>query len=154
MKNQLDTEAITGKVRTASDGSIFGGKPLARGALYLLLQNRISRGEIVHKDRSYPGQHDPFVDQGLWDAVQAKLAANRVARENGNDASRLSLLTGLLYDAEGEPMTPTHAVKKGKRYRYYVSRTLLSSEAKKTTDHSGYPRPAWSRWSSNVSGPF
>ncbi len=32
-----------------------------------------------------------------------------------NDASRLSLLTGLLYDAEGEPMTPTHAVKKGKR---------------------------------------
>ena len=133
LKNQLDTEGITSKVRTASDGSIFGGKPLARGALYLLLQNRIYRGEIVHKDRSYPGQHDPIVDQELWDAVQAKLTANRVARENGNDASRPSLLTGLLYDAEGEPMTPTHAVKKGKRYRYYVSRTLLSSEAKKTT---------------------
>ena len=71
LKNQLDTEGITSKVRTASDGSIFGGKPLARGALYLLLQNRIYRGEIVHKDRSYPGQHDPIVDQELWDAVQA-----------------------------------------------------------------------------------
>jgi site-specific DNA recombinase len=37
----------------------------------------------------------------------------------------LSLLAGLLYDAHGEPMTPSHAVKKGVRYRYYVSKSLL-----------------------------
>ena len=64
--------------------------------------------------------------------MQAKLAANRVARAIGNDAGRPSLLTGVLHDAQGEPMTPTHAVKNGKRYRYYVSRTLLSGDANKT----------------------
>jgi hypothetical protein len=31
-----------------------------------------------------------------------------------------------LFDADGEPMTPTHAIKKGVRYRYYVSRRLIT----------------------------
>jgi hypothetical protein len=38
----------------------------------------------------------------------------------------VSLLAGLVYDAHGEPMTPSHAVKKGIRYRYYVSKSLLT----------------------------
>jgi hypothetical protein len=32
----------------------------------------------------------------------------------------------MLFDADGQPMTPTHAVKKGVRYRYYVSRRLVT----------------------------
>jgi site-specific DNA recombinase len=32
-----------------------------------MLQNRIYRGEIVHKERSYPGEHTPIIDQELWD---------------------------------------------------------------------------------------
>jgi len=35
------------------------------GAVYLMLQNRIYRGEIVHKERSYPGEHTPIIDQEL-----------------------------------------------------------------------------------------
>jgi hypothetical protein len=27
----------------------------------------------------------------------------------------------MLFDGDGNPMTPTHATKKGRRYRYYVS---------------------------------
>ena len=38
----------------------------------------------------------------------------------------LSLLAGLIYDAHGEPMTPSHAVKRGVRYRYYVSKSLVT----------------------------
>jgi hypothetical protein len=41
-----------------------------------------------------------------------------------------SLLAGILYDAQGERMTPTHATKRGTRYRYYVSRSLLTGKAK------------------------
>ena len=48
----------------------------SRGALYLMLQNRIYRGEIVHKGQSHPGEHPPIIDQPLWDAVQARLADN------------------------------------------------------------------------------
>jgi hypothetical protein len=33
------------------------------------------------------------------------------------------LLTGLLYDESGKRFTPSHAAKRGRRYRYYVSRS-------------------------------
>ena len=39
-----------------------------------------------------------------------------------------SLLAGLLYDRDGDRLTPTHAVKKGKRYRYYVSTALITGD--------------------------
>ena len=132
LKDQLDAEGVVSKVRKASDGITYGGKPLARGALYLMLQNRIYRGEIVHKDKSYPGLHEAIVDQTPWDEVQAVLAQNRVAREAGIDAKQPGLLAGLLHDAQGQPMTPTHAIKKGKRYRYYVSRPLIAERAAAT----------------------
>ena len=32
-----------------------------------------------------------------------------------------ALLAGLLYGERGKRLTPTHAVKKGRRYRYYIS---------------------------------
>ena len=39
-----------------------------------------------------------------------------------------SLLAGLIVDSDGNRMTPTHATKKVKRYRYYVSAPLLAGE--------------------------
>jgi hypothetical protein len=90
-----------------------------------MLQNRIYRGEIVHKENSYPGEHEAIVDQALWDEVQRQLAANRFDRATGAGATQVSLLAGLIYDDAGERMTPTHANKKGTRYRYYVSPGLV-----------------------------
>ena len=91
-----------------------------------MLQNRIYRGEIVHKTQAYPGEHKPIIDADLWQKVQKTLAANRVDRGAGNGNNHVSLLAGLIYDAHGELMTPSHAVKKGIRYRYYVSKSLLT----------------------------
>ena len=90
-----------------------------------MLQNRIYRGEIVHRDKSYPGEHKAIVDDALWDEVQRKLVANRVDRAIGAEAAQPSLLAGLIYDDAGERMTPSHANKKGTRYRYYVSQKLI-----------------------------
>ena len=95
-----------------------------------MLQNRIYRGEIVHKDQAYPGEHVPIIDEDLWQKVQTTLATNRVDRGAGNGNRHVSLLAGLIHDAHGEPMTPSHAVKKGVRYRYYVSKSLLTGGAK------------------------
>ncbi|MHA1545504.1 MAG: recombinase family protein, partial [Alphaproteobacteria bacterium] len=125
LKDELDQEGIVSKLRLDRYGRQTGGKPLARGALYLMLQNRIYRGEIVHKDKCYPGKHQAIVDDTLWREVQQILAANRVDRQNGAGASEPSLLAGLLYDETGERMTPTHANKKGRRYHYYVSHSLI-----------------------------
>jgi hypothetical protein len=97
-----------------------------------MLQNRIYRGEIVHKDQAYPGEHEPIVDDDLWQQVQTALATNRVDRGVGTGNRHSSVLAGFLYDAQGEPMTPSHAVKKGIRYRYYVSKSLLTGDDQAT----------------------
>ena len=95
---------------------------------------------MPHKGNAYPGEHAAIVDQTLWDEVQATLAANRVERAAGGRTKRPSLLTGLLFDEAGDRLTPTYAIKKGTRYRYYVSTSLLTGGGK--TQSSGRRIPA------------
>ena len=75
---------------------------LSRGALYLMLQNRVYRGEITHKGNAYPGEHQPIVDEVLWDQVQVILAENRVDRVTRADTKQPSLLAGLIFDKSGK----------------------------------------------------
>ncbi len=79
------------------------------------------------KAKPTPGQHKAIIDPELWQIVQDKLAANRQERSLavGAEAPRLA---GLIVDADGNPMTPTHATKRAKRYRYYVSASLLAGD--------------------------
>ena len=79
----------------------------------------------MHKDNTYPGLHEPIVGEPLWNEVQAALAENRVERVTRSRSAAPSLLAGLVFDDSGERMSPTHANKKGTRYRYYVSQSLI-----------------------------
>jgi len=128
LKGELEARGINSKSWTTASGRRVGGKSFSRGALYLILQNRLYRGEIVHKGQSHPGEHTPIIDQPLWDAVQAQLAANTAERNSGTCTRRPSLLAGMLFDGDGNRMTPTHAAKEGTRYRYYVSRPLITTD--------------------------
>ena len=130
LKQELFAAGIVSKLRTASGGGQYGAQPLSRGALYLMLQNRIYRGEIVHKGKSYQGDHKAIVDEALWDKVQTILAQNRVDRASGGISKEPSLLMGVLFDARGGRMSPTHANKRGIRYRYYISRSLQTAASK------------------------
>src|SRR4029077_4473097 len=65
LQQKLAGRGVTGKSWTSTSGRIWGGKPIGRGALYLILQNRIYRGEIVHKDQAYPGEHQAIIDPAL-----------------------------------------------------------------------------------------
>jgi site-specific DNA recombinase len=125
LHDELAAEGVRSKRRLRPDGTTYGGQTIARGALYLMLQNRMYRGEITHKGNAYPGEHPAIIDQSLWDAVQAVLAQNRVRRATGARAKHPSVLGGLVFDARGERLTPTYAIKKGTRYRYYVSSSLV-----------------------------
>src|SRR4051794_12495208 len=142
LQQELQARGITSKSWASSTGRHWGGKPIARGALYLLLQNRIYRGEIVHKEQHYPGEHQAIVDPELWELSQAKLAANAVERSTGERAKNPSLLAGLLFDADGNRMTPTHAVKNGRRYRYYVSHPLVTGAGATPPNGMRVPAPA------------
>src|ERR1700747_3047138 len=121
LQAEFEARGIRSKSWTSVSGRLVGGKPFSRGALYLMLQNRIYRGEIVHKGQFHPGEHAPIVDQPLWDAVQAQLASNVAERNSGTRNHQPSLLAGMLFDGDGNRMTPSHAVKMGTHYRYYVS---------------------------------
>jgi site-specific DNA recombinase len=134
LHDELAGAGIRSKRRVRPDGTTYGGQKIARGALYLMLQNRIYRGEITHQGKSYPGEHPAIIDQPLWDEVQAVLAQNRVERATGARTKHPSLLGGSVFDAAGERLTPTYAIKKGTRYRYYVSSSLVR-EAK--WNHAG-----------------
>jgi site-specific DNA recombinase len=135
LKEELAVARVTSKRRVAANGTPYGAKPSSRGALYLMLQNRIYRGEIVHKGTVYRGEHAAIVDEDLRAEVQRTFQNNRIERRATAMKPDANLLVGLLFDAEDEPMTPTHAVKKGTRYRYYVSRRLIVGTADKSSSH-------------------
>src|SRR2546430_8790987 len=78
LHDELADAGIRSKRRVRPDGTTYGGQKIARGALYLMLQNRIYRGEITHNGKSYPGEHPAIIDQPLWDEVQAVIAHNHV----------------------------------------------------------------------------
>jgi site-specific DNA recombinase len=137
LREELDRNGVVSKRRTDRFGRPAGGKPFSRGALYLLLQNRLYRGEIVHKENIYPGLHEAIVPEDLWDEVQNTLAGNRIKQNTGAGTEEPSLLRGLIHDATGQLMTPTHAVKAGKRYRYYVSTRLITPESGLKSDAAG-----------------
>jgi hypothetical protein len=59
----------------------------------------------------------------LFEAVQAKLNENLRGRRLHHQSSN-ALLKGRLFDDRGNAMTPSYAIKKGVRYRYYVSSVL------------------------------
>jgi site-specific DNA recombinase len=128
LNEQLEARGIKSKSWTSAAGRLMGGKPFSRGALYLILRNRAYLGEIVHKGQSHPGDHPPIIDRPLWDAVQARLAGNTAGRKLGPRSRQPSLLAGMLFAGDGRPMAPSHTVKKGTRYRYYVSRPQITKD--------------------------
>ena len=62
-----------------------------------------------------------------------RLAGNTTERISGTRTRQPSLLAGMLFDAEGNRMTPSYAVKKGRRYRYYVSRPLMTQDQRESS---------------------
>jgi site-specific DNA recombinase len=126
VKDEADRLGLrTKRIRTAN-GAERGGTSFSRGHIYRLLSNPIYIGEIAHKDQLYAGQHPALIDDETWTVVRGQLAANAGDYRRRLKAAEASLLAGLLVDAQAERLTPSHAVKKGRRYRYYVSTALIS----------------------------
>ncbi len=131
LKQYLDQKKLLTKLRTSANGHAFGGKAYSRGGLYKLLNNEVYTGRIAHRGESYSGEHQAIVEPETWEKVQALLAANNQGhRRPGTRRVASSILAGLVFDAEGNRYTPTHAVKKGRRYRYYTSQAVIQRRNK------------------------
>ena len=117
----LAADAVIGKHRTMTSGKVVGGQPFHRGGLAHLLRNPLYVGKVRHRDAVYDGEHDGLVPQPLWDAVQAQLDANLAAPRGKRHTKHRSLLAGVAFDGLGRRLTPSHAVARGKRFRYYIT---------------------------------
>jgi site-specific DNA recombinase len=124
----LRRKGIVTKVRKLKSGKMVGGIPFTRGPLAHLLRNRFYIGEVPFKGEVLKGEQPAIVERKLFDAVQSKLSNQSngsTARGNGNEA----LLTGRIFDDRGNRMSPSHASKAGRRYRYYLSTALLQGRS-------------------------
>ena len=130
LKEELGRDGVRSKVRVSKAGAASGGQAFSRGALYTLLRNPIYIGEVRHKGAHYPGQHQPIVERSVWDRTQELLRVHAVRADGKPSASASSPLIGKLFDDHGERLTPSHAVKGNRRYRYYVSHSLLKGGAR------------------------
>jgi site-specific DNA recombinase len=102
-----------------------GGKPIDKGYVYRILNNRIYLGEAVHKGTAYPGEHQAIIDQAHWDRVHDILRESPRSRARNTRAQTPALLKGLIFGPTGVSMSPAYTCRNGKHYRYYVSTDVL-----------------------------
>jgi site-specific DNA recombinase len=127
----LRDQGIVTKVRTLKTGKTAGGIPFTRGPLAHLLRNRFYIGEVAFKGEVLAGEQPAIVDRQLFDAVQVKLTQ----QVNNHKIARMrseALLAGRIFDDRGNRMTPSHVCKRGIKYRYYLSSTLLQGQAQRS----------------------
>lgn len=122
LQADLATNGVRTKTRTRKDGRAGGDKNFSRGGLYEILRNRLYLGEVTHRGKSYPGEHDAIVDVDVFEKVGSLLDENRIDQKHSAHAEHPSLLAGIIWDGYGRRLIPTHANKKNVRYRYYASR--------------------------------
>jgi DNA invertase Pin-like site-specific DNA recombinase len=113
------------------------GALIDKGYLYRLLNNRVYRGEAVHKGEAYAGEHEAIIDTRLWEQVHDIMGESPRKRANNSRTQTSALLKGLLFTATGAAMTPSSTKKGTRRYRYYVSMDLLKN---RETPEDSIPR--------------
>ena len=141
LAEELERDGVRTKRRVWRDNRVVGDIPFTKGPLAYLLANRVYAGEVEHNGNIYAGEHPAIISRELWDEVQAIAAANRVERRLGSKAKAPSLLTGMLSDSNGRPMSPSYAVRNARRYRYYVTRAAAAGQ-RDVTDRLRIPAAA------------
>jgi len=102
-------------------GEVRGGGPFTKTNLHRLLTRVAYIGKVHHKNELYDGEQPAIVEADIWQQVRAQLRDRR--RSGGGQARNKfgALLQGLLHCAPcGCAMTPTHAMRGRKCYRYYL----------------------------------
>jgi len=140
LAEELDRRGIRTKRQLLANGRIRGDGRFGVGSLANLLRNRFYIGEVFYRGEVYRGEHDPILERTLFEAVQATLAGQAAARRLRLKASS-AILAGRIFDDRGNRMTPTHANKRGVRYRYYVSHALLQTRSQDAGSVPRIPAP-------------
>lgn len=126
LAKELAKKGIRSKRWISRRGNTRGGINFSCGALYHILNNRIYRGDIVHKGKAHEGDHKAIVSKSLFENAQKKLESHRQKINTRRARAAGCALTGRIFDSDDNPLRPTFGYGRGKKiYRYYVSEHLL-----------------------------
>lgn len=128
LQSKLDRDGVRSKSRISKVGRDHGACRFSRGALNHILRNRTYLGQIAHKGAIYEGLHEPIIDPVTFDAAQVLLAHGSELAKVRRNPRRTSLLGGLLFDCEGQPMKLIRGRSNGRKYRYYASGPSVSDD--------------------------
>ena len=102
-------------------GEVRGGRPFTKTNLHRLLTKVAYIGKVHHKNELYDGEQPAIVAADIWQQVQDQLKDHRRSGDRRLRNKFGALLQGLLHCAPcGCAMTPTHAIRGRKCYRYYL----------------------------------
>jgi DNA invertase Pin-like site-specific DNA recombinase len=128
---ELNRDGYLTKKYVSGTGKERGGKPMNKQYLYRMFKNKIYLGKIVHKDKTYEGQHEAIISQELWDKAQAIFKEDPIKRGNYTRNRHPALLRGLVRcECCDCAMTPSFTVKKKRTYRYYTPTTVIHQHYK------------------------
>ncbi len=117
---ELNAAGVTTKSWLTKRGSLHAGVPWHKMHVYRVLNNPIYLGEVTHKSKRYPGEHEAIVPRPLWDQAHAILARNHRARGAETRTKQPALLRGILKCGHCHcSMGPTYTNRHGRMYRYY-----------------------------------
>ena len=119
---------LRSKRYVTQSGRDNGGQIMSRGHIHKILTNPLYIGKVCHKGVIHEGQHPAIIEADQWERVQQVLQEQSAIPRGQKTSGRPSApLTGKIFDAEGDRLTPVHTQKRGRRYDYYISQALKTA---------------------------
>ena len=119
--DELNKKGMTTKAWMTKNGTFREGKPWNKTHIYRVLYNRTYLGEVIHKDKTYPGEHKAIVTRDLWERAHSVIENNKRHRSQHVRAKAPALLKGIIRcGACDRAMSPVSTGTAHKNYRYYT----------------------------------
>ena len=122
---KLGSATLLARALTEQGISTRRGHLMHKGFIYKLINNRVYIGDAVHKGTAYPGEHQPIISKDIWNKAHNLLQESPRTRAAHTRTASPALLRGLIFAPSGLAMTPTHTVKNGRRYHYYITTSVI-----------------------------
>lgn len=140
----LTSMGIREPVYESRRGNRHGGGYFTKPKIIRLLSNPVYLGKVEYKGEVHDADHDPVVDQGLFDEVQRLLGRNRVKRGNYRDQkAHVFLLQGRIRCGRcGSFMTPKTSIGRGGKKHFYYQCTRNNHTSGEACDAKYVPAEA------------